>query len=49
MDFIQTLGTGCDSEPLILIACTLYKSENEEYNTVLVGTFSKLMQSTARA
>ena len=43
MDVIQTLGTGCDSEPLILI------SENEEYNTVLVGTFSKVMQSTARA
>ena len=43
MDVIQTLGTGCDSEPLILI------SENEEYNTVLVGTLSKVMQSTARA
>ena len=41
MDCIQALGTGCDSEPLILIS--------EEYNTVLVGTFSKLMQSTARA
>ena len=26
MDVIQTLGTGCDSEPLILI------SENEEYS-----------------
>ena len=33
MDVIQTLGTGCASKPLILI------SENEEYNTVLVGTF----------
>ena len=43
MDVIQTLGTGCASKPLILI------SENEEYNTVLVGTFSKVMQSTARA
>ena len=43
MDVIQTLGTGCDSEPLILI------SENEEYNANLVGTLSKVMQSTARA